>query len=81
MPMTVEAAQAVMLNKAKTLGMDDGPEGSKLAELLTAVAELITYIQTNAVITTTVAVTNVSGVVTGPSVSGPGAGTGAGTIS
>ena len=42
---------------------------------------IVTHIQTNAVISTNVAVTSVSGVTVGAGVSGPGAGTGTGTIS
>lgn len=41
---------------------------------------IIAHIQTNAVVSTTVAVTSVSGVTTGAGVSGPGAGTGSGTV-
>jgi len=43
-------------------------------------AGIILEIQTNAQVMTTVTVASVSGVVTGPGVSGPGAGTGIGTI-
>ena len=39
-----------------------------------------TYLTTNAVIPSTVVVASVSGVTTGPGVSGPGEGTGTGTL-
>ena len=41
---------------------------------------IVTYIQSNAVVSTSVAVTSVSGVTTGVGASGPGTGTGSGTI-
>ena len=42
---------------------------------------IVTYIKANATVATSVTVASVSGVTTGVGVSGPGAGTGAGTIS
>lgn len=42
---------------------------------------IVNHIKNNAAIATTVTVTSVSGVTTGGGVSGPGAGTGSGTIS
>jgi hypothetical protein len=44
-------------------------------------AAIVAHITTQAVVSTTVAVTNVSAVTPGVGVSGPGAGTGTGTIS
>jgi hypothetical protein len=44
-------------------------------------ATIIDHITTNAAVATTVAVTNVSGVTAGAATSGPGAGTGSGTVS
>lgn len=41
---------------------------------------IVAHIQANAVISTNVSVTSVTGVTTGPGVSGPGTGTGSGTI-
>ena len=46
-----------------------------------AMADWITAWLPTLQVSTTVAVTSVSGVTTGPGVSGPGAGTGAGTVS
>ena len=42
---------------------------------------IVTYVTANAQVSTTLSVTSVSGVTTGPGVSGPGTGTGTGTIS
>ncbi len=43
-------------------------------------AAIVAHIQTNAVVSSVVAVTSVSGVLSGGAISGPGAGTGTGTI-
>jgi hypothetical protein len=59
------------------------PKGDNLSrqEIFEALADaIIKHIQSNAVITTTVTVTSVSGVTPGGGVSGPGTGTGTGTI-
>jgi len=45
-----------------------------------ALGALFTHIAANAVVSTTVAVTSVSGVTPGGGISGPGAGTGTGTV-
>lgn len=59
------------------------PEGGRDFDAMwNAIATaIVTYIQTNAVVSSNVAVTSVSGVTTGAGVSGPGTGTATGTIS
>lgn len=56
---------------------DDGAMG----DIIDVIAnEVVNHIQTLAIVNTTVAVASVSGVTSGVSVSGPGAGTGTGSI-
>lgn len=55
--------------------------GKTAAQQAQAVADAIDIYVKTGTIATTVAVVSVSGVTTGPGVSGPGAGTGTGTIS
>ena len=61
-------------------GADPAVDADRQAYCNVIAAAIITHIQTNATISTTVAVTNVSGVTSGAGTSGPGAGTGTGTI-
>jgi hypothetical protein len=89
------AAGAVFdeLNSLQVYGTVTGPSlataREQLADVARSVAKMITYIQSNAVVSTTtsstVTVTSVSGVTTGVGVSGPGtgsaSGTGTGTVS
>ncbi len=68
------AAQAVAVPEG---GADD----DYCEDVWQAIANaIVDHIQNNAVVSTNVAVTSVSGVTTGPSASGPGTGTGTGTI-
>jgi len=68
------------LNGAFPLGSQPAVDTDRKAWCDVLAATIIAHIQTNAVVTTTLAVTNVSGVTVGGGVSGPGTGTGTGTV-
>jgi bifunctional ADP-heptose synthase (sugar kinase/adenylyltransferase) len=62
-----------------------GAGDTVIADFAQALAEalgpkIVTHIQNNAVVTSTVVVTSVTGVVSGPATSGPGVGTATGTV-
>ena len=70
------------LGDAIRTAIDNVSDSTDRTALFRAVGNaIIAEFQTSAVVTTTVAVTNVTGVTAGAATSGPGAGTGTGTIS
>jgi hypothetical protein len=83
MAMSATTLKTAIKTRMATEGfnLSQAPLADKFVDILAE--EIISHIQTNAVVSTsvstTVAVTSVSGVTTGPGVSGPGAGTGAGS--
>ena len=80
MPMTTAGLKAAILSEM-TSKLGSAEDGTKRDSFADAIASaVVNYIKTNAAVTSTVAVTSVSGVTTGPGVSGPGAGTATGTI-
>ncbi len=91
MPMTgvglSAALKPVIIAEVKNNYTIPAPLGdAELAKFAQALADaigptVVAYIQTNAVLTSTVTVASVTGVTSGPSVSGPGTGTATGTIS
>lgn len=64
--------------KAAIDGVSDKTDRSALFRAIGTA--IVTYIQGHAQVASTVVVTNVSGVTTGPGTSGPGAGTATGTV-
>lgn len=90
MPMVGSALSAalkpVIIAEIKNNYTIPAPLGdAELAKFAQALADaigptVVAFIQTNAVVTSTVVVTSVAGVTSGPSVSGPGTGTATGTI-
>lgn len=75
-------ASNIKIRLTNELGMDLTNEFSKVDEFVDIIStEIINHIKNNAVVSSNVLVTSVSGVVTGGGVSGPGAGTATGTIS
>lgn len=67
--------------KAALDGLSDSDKGDRDKVFEEMGKAIVSHIQSNAEITTSVSVTSVSGVTTGGGVSGPGSGSGTGTIS
>jgi len=65
---------------AAIAGLSDTQKENTALVWQTIANQIVTHIQSNAQVSTNVAVASVSGVTTGPGVSGPGTGTGTGTI-
>ncbi len=61
-------------------GVDSNIDADRRTFCNVLATAIVTHIQANAVVATTVAVASVSGVVAGGASSGPGAGTGTGTV-
>lgn len=80
MPMNATVLKAAIKTRMATDGFDlsNAPMADKFVDNICE--EIISHIQANATVSTTVAVASVSGVTVGTGVSGPGAGTGTGTI-
>jgi len=78
MAMNASVMASAVTAAIATLSDEDKSDHSKVWEKICGA--IITHIQSNAVITTNVTVTSVSAVQPGAGVSGPGAGSGSGTI-
>lgn len=74
-------ANAIKTRLTVELQMDLTNQYCKIDEFVNIISsEIINHIKTYAVVTSNVVVTSVTGVTTGPGVSGPGTGTATGTI-
>lgn len=87
MPMTGSGLSALLkpVIISEIQAVFDIVDATKLQDFAQAMADaigptVVQYIQANALVTSTVVVTSVSGVQTGSGVSGPGVGTATGTI-
>ncbi len=80
MPMSGSVLSAAIKAALSAEGFELGnaPQTEKFVDVIAE--QVVNHIQTQALVTTTVAVASVSGVTTGPGVSGPGTGTGTGAI-
>lgn len=75
-------ASAIKTRLESEEGFDLSDEYCKTGGVIDIIAEeIVSHITNNAVVSSTVSVTSVSGVTVGAGVSGPGAGTATGTVS